>query len=67
MAGPTTPVEQFYVRSHFPTPAIDPAKYTLTVEGEVQTPLTLTLADLAALPQVAMPLTLECAGTGGCS
>ena len=28
-----TPNELFYVRSHLPTPVIDPAEYRLTIEG----------------------------------
>lgn len=59
-----TPAEQFYVRNHFPMPKIDPAAFTLTVEGAVERPLKLTLAELAKLGEVATPLTLECAGNG---
>jgi len=59
-----TPTEQFYVRSHFAVPKIDLAVYKLTVEGEVENPLSLTLDDLAKFGEVAMPLTLECAGNG---
>ncbi len=59
-----TPTEQFYVRSHFPVPKLDPATHTVTVEGAVERPLTLTLADLAKLGEVTTPLTLECAGNG---
>lgn len=59
-----TPTEQFFVRSHFAVPKIDPAAFTLKVTGHVETPLTLTLADLAKMPAVAKPMTLECAGNG---
>jgi DMSO/TMAO reductase YedYZ molybdopterin-dependent catalytic subunit len=59
-----TPTDQFYVRSHFAVPAVDPGTYRLTVEGAVENPLTLSLADLKAMPAVTVPLTLECAGNG---
>jgi DMSO/TMAO reductase YedYZ molybdopterin-dependent catalytic subunit len=58
-----TPTEQFYIRSHFPTPKLD-ADFSLTVSGHVETPLKLSLSELKALSQVEMPLTLECAGNG---
>jgi DMSO/TMAO reductase YedYZ molybdopterin-dependent catalytic subunit len=59
-----TPTEQFYVRNHFAIPKLDPDGYTLAVTGHVANPLSLSLADLARLPQVTLPLTLECAGNG---
>jgi DMSO/TMAO reductase YedYZ molybdopterin-dependent catalytic subunit len=62
--GPLTPTDQFFVRSHFAVPAIDPATYTLEVTGAVETPLKLTLDQLKALPAVTRPITLECAGNG---
>ncbi|HET6573600.1 MAG TPA: sulfite oxidase [Fimbriiglobus sp.] len=57
-----TPNEQFYVRCHFAAPKLDPANWKLTVEGEVENRVELTLADLRALPAVTRPVTLECAG-----
>jgi DMSO/TMAO reductase YedYZ molybdopterin-dependent catalytic subunit len=35
-----------------PTPSIDPATFRLTIDGAVQTPLTLTLDELKKLPSV---------------
>ncbi len=64
LKGFQTPTEQFYVRSHFAVPKLDATNFKLTVEGEVENPLTLTLDELAKLGEVAMPLTLECAGNG---
>ena len=47
---PLTPVERFYVRSHLPVPAtLDAAAWRLAVDGEVETPLSLSEADLRAL------------------
>jgi DMSO/TMAO reductase YedYZ molybdopterin-dependent catalytic subunit len=57
-----TPNEQFYVRSHFAVPKVDPKTWKLTVEGEVENKVELTLEELRALPSVTVPVTLECAG-----
>ena len=49
--GPITPNDAFFVRYHlanFPT-SIDPESYRLTVKGVVNTPLTLSLAELKAI------------------
>lgn len=60
-----TPNEHFYVRSHMPVPpALDAAAWTLQVEGEVATPLTLSLAEIRKLPAASVAVTLECAGNG---
>ena len=59
-----TPNDLFYVRSHFYTPTIDPDAWRLVVDGEVERPLTLTLADLRRLPSATAAVTLECAGNG---
>jgi sulfite oxidase len=59
-----TPNDLFYVRSHFYTPTIDAGAWRLIVEGDVEKPLTLTLADLRRLSSVTEIVTLECAGNG---
>ena len=42
-----TPVSRFFVRNHMFEPAgIDPATWKLTINGQVDKPLTLTLSDL---------------------
>ena len=42
-----TPIERFYVRCHLPVPAaIDSRDWSLRVEGDVDTPVSLTVADL---------------------
>jgi DMSO/TMAO reductase YedYZ molybdopterin-dependent catalytic subunit len=60
----TTPNEQFYVRSHFPKPAIDVQAWRLRIEGLVDRELQLSLADLMNLPVKQRMVTLECAGNG---
>ena len=58
-----TPVERFYIRSHAPTPEIDPSRFRLTVEGMVDQPLSLSLSDLEhRFERVQMTATLTCAG-----
>ena len=59
-----TPNDLFYVRSHFYTPSIDSSTWTLQIDGEVDTPLTLTLDELRRLPSRTAVVTLECAGNG---
>jgi DMSO/TMAO reductase YedYZ molybdopterin-dependent catalytic subunit len=54
----------FFVRSHIHTPQVQARDWTLTVDGIVERPLTLRLADLEALPRVTSVITLECAGNG---
>ncbi|MGN6380697.1 MAG: molybdopterin-dependent oxidoreductase [Gaiellales bacterium] len=58
-----TPTESFFVRSHGPTPAVDPAAYRLTVTGAVERPLVLSLDDLRErFEHVEVTATLACAG-----
>src|SRR5207249_6577847 len=57
-----TPAPLFYVRSHFPVPVLDPGPWRLAIEGEVERPLTLSLADLRGLPRFRHTALLECAG-----
>jgi DMSO/TMAO reductase YedYZ molybdopterin-dependent catalytic subunit len=57
-----TPSELFYIRSHFPTPELDPATYRLSVSGAVRNELSLSYAELRAMPSRTCVATLECAG-----
>jgi len=60
-----TAVEHFYARCHMPLPtSLDASAWRLQVEGEVTTPLSLSVADLRALPRSTVTVTLECAGNG---
>ena len=47
-----TPIERFFVRTHVYVPTVDVAQWHLMVEGEVTTPLALTIEDLKRLPSV---------------
>lgn len=57
-----TPTKSFYVRTHFPIPAIDRNAWWLQVEGEVEKPFAINYEQLIALRSVTVPVTLECAG-----
>ena len=60
-----TPVPHFFVRNHMHEPAsLDVGTWQLTVSGEVEKPLTLTLADLTKMTAHSVVNTLECAGNG---
>ncbi|MEN9932675.1 MAG: hypothetical protein RIS17_1248 [Pseudomonadota bacterium] len=64
-ANDFTPNDRFFVRWHYPFPTeIDPAKHRLRVAGHVGKPLSLSLADLAKLPRVAIAAVNQCAGNG---
>ena len=62
--GAVTPNERFYIRSHFPVPAVNPGEWRLQVTGLVRNPLSLALDDLRKLPAREDAVTLECAGNG---
>ncbi|MGH7763312.1 MAG: molybdopterin-dependent oxidoreductase [Candidatus Dormibacteraceae bacterium] len=56
-----TPIENFYIVSkNFSDPVVDGARWSLHVGGLVDKPLTVTLAQLRALPSVTQYVTLEC-------
>lgn len=65
VAGPLTPVDRFFIRSHSPTPDIDADDWRLRVDGGgVRRPLRLSYDELAEMPRVTVTATLECAGNG---
>jgi sulfite oxidase len=60
-----TPVTHFFVRNHMHEPSeIDAEDWRLTVGGEVEKPLSLSLAELAHFKTHSVVNTLECAGNG---
>jgi DMSO/TMAO reductase YedYZ molybdopterin-dependent catalytic subunit len=64
LAGRLTPVNQFYIRSHFPIPALSIENWRLSIRGAVENELTLTYNELRQLPATTVSATLECAGNG---
>jgi DMSO/TMAO reductase YedYZ molybdopterin-dependent catalytic subunit len=59
-----TPNDLFFIRTHWTPTRVDPATGSLTVDGEVSTPLKLSLADLKELPQSEVTCVLQCSGNG---
>jgi DMSO/TMAO reductase YedYZ molybdopterin-dependent catalytic subunit len=59
-----TPNDLFFVRNHwFPMyPSLK--TWSLTVDGEVERPLQLKLADLKTMPRATVTCVLQCAGNG---
>src|SRR5258705_1123176 len=57
-----TPTDLFYIRSHFPIPALDRASYQLRIDGAVRRPFTLSYDELRSMPSETRVATLECAG-----
>jgi sulfite oxidase len=62
-AGEITPVDAFYARNHGLFPDIPAEQWQLTVQGMVDTPLTLTFDQLSAgFDHHSVVATLACAG-----
>ena len=60
-----TPIPHFFVRNHMHEPSeLNGEDWRLTIGGEVEKPLTLTLAELSKLESHSVVNTLECAGNG---
>ncbi|MDI6802173.1 MAG: molybdopterin-dependent oxidoreductase [Thermodesulfovibrionales bacterium] len=57
-----TPTEMFFVRNNIGQPAIDIQKWSLTIDGEVKSPLRLTMNELKRFEGVEAIVTLECYG-----
>ena len=60
-----TPVPHFFVRNHMHEPSeLSTESWRLTIGGEVEKPITLTLPELSRLNTHSVVNTLECAGNG---
>ncbi len=63
-----TPTQRHYVRNNGGIPdratSGDTRGWQLTIDGEVESPLSLSFDELRAMPSVTMPLLIECAGNG---
>ncbi|BBK34771.1 sulfite dehydrogenase (cytochrome) subunit SorA apoprotein [Stella humosa] len=62
-----TPTDKFFIRNNgqVPEPTANPDAWELTIDGEVNTPLKLTLGELKKrFPHVTYRLQLECGGNG---
>ena len=59
-----TPPGMHYLLIHFDVPEADEARWSLSIDGLVRSPLELSMADLRARPAVTTTVTMECAGNG---
>jgi sulfite oxidase len=59
-----TPLDRFYIRSHFDRPKVDLSTWKLSIGGLTGKPRDFTLADLEKLEQVTIEAVLQCAGNG---
>ncbi len=64
LTGYITPNDLLFIRSHYVAPRIDPASWTLTIDGAVSRSMRLTLGDLQKLPRTDTTCVLQCAGNG---
>ena len=63
--GVFTPSDQFFTTQHYGHPDIDTATYRLRVSGLVDRPLSLSLAELRAMPSRELVFGFECSGNRG--
>lgn len=59
-----TPTGMHYLLTHFDVPYIDTETHKLEFSNGFESPFSLSLEDIRTLPQVTLPVTLECAGNG---
>ena len=64
MAHDVTPIGAHYLLTHYDIPAADASTWRLEVGGLVRSPLSLSMADIRARPEVSRTVTMECAGNG---
>ncbi len=60
-----TPADNFFTVKHYNLPDIDPSAWRLDIEGLVNRPTTLSLADLQQRTPREVEFTLECSGNTG--
>ena len=64
LRGTITPSDLHFQRHHNGIALIDPAKYSLTIHGLVERPLTFSLDELKRFPAETRTYFVECAGNG---
>jgi len=62
--GSLTPPDLFFVRDHFPEPALSLESWQLRIEGRVAHPRQVSFSDLLELPTKKLEAVLECSGNG---
>ena len=61
---PITPTGLHYLLVHYDIPAVDAPGWELTVAGQVNKALRLSLDDIQRRPKASVTVTMECAGNG---
>lgn len=61
---PITPVERLFMRNNHDLVFTAPTNWSLTIDGLVRRPVTITLDDLLELPRSCYTAVLECSGNG---
>jgi DMSO/TMAO reductase YedYZ molybdopterin-dependent catalytic subunit len=59
-----TPNDDFYIIQHYNQPEVGEAEFRLRITGLVERELTLSLADIKALPKIEIDAGFECGGNG---
>ena len=59
-----TPLGSHYLLTHFDTPILDFNRHKLHFEGAFENPFELDMSQICDLPEITMPVTLECSGNG---
>ena len=59
-----TPSGAHYLLTHFDVPILDSSEHRLRFEGAFDKPFELNMDQIFDLPEVIMPVTLECSGNG---
>lgn len=62
LSSRVTPEKQYYIRNHFPYPALPLNDWALNIEGLVQKPISLNYQAFFQFPQIILPVTMECTG-----
>lgn len=60
----TTPIGLHYLLIHFDVPDLDDSTHQLSFGKGFESPCSLSMDDIRAMPQITQPVTLECAGNG---
>ena len=60
--GQVVPTNLFFIRNHFPVPALDADQWSLKVTGKVRGEFSLTYPELKEMPRTELEALLECAG-----
>ena len=64
LAADITPPGLHYLLIHYDIPFVDAAEWRLRIGGAVESPMSMALHELQAMPSKTLTVTMECAGNG---